>query len=56
MSKFEVYASDVKWAADCLDNYENRCKLEEFTDVDELWDWANLLKDRANKLAALVSE
>jgi len=63
MSKFGTHEGNVeyavdqlKWAVECLETFESQCLLEIHTDKDELWDWANLLKDRANKLAALVSE
>jgi hypothetical protein len=45
----------MKWAIDCIETFESQCLLEEHTDTGELWDWIELLKDKARTLSGVVS-
>ena len=47
---------DVQWALDRLNHYETECNLEEYTDTEELWEWAGILSKNAALLLEALDE
>ena len=43
-------AEDTKWAIECMEHFKTQQLFEGESVDSELWDWVELLMDRARKL------
>ena len=49
IDKLNTAVCALEWAVERIDNYRKQCELDLMTDTDELWDWVELLTDKARK-------